>query len=221
MENVALNRDFRREFVKRLLNWHKSNQRSFPWRKTRDPYVILVAELMLQKTPAERVAEVLDKFTSKYPDVRSLASASMKDLEQFFTKLGLVKRARALLHTAKEVVLKYEGVIPDTLDELCKLPGVGTYTASAILCFAFGKDVPIVDTNVARVLMRVFGLKIKAQKPQVSRQLWSFAATLVPRGLGRAYNEALIDFAALVCRTEPKCNACPLSEICHYFSSQT
>ena len=207
------------EFVRRVLEWGAKHKRRFPWRESRDPFAVLVAEIMLQKTPAERVAKIFDEFLARYPTPEALASAPQEEVEAWFSYLGLKKRARLLHQIAKEIVRTFGGRVPRSLNQLTRLPGVGPYTAAAVLCFAFGERLPIVDTNVARVLMRVFRLKIKTKRPALSKKLWAFASKLIPNGRQREYHEALLDLAALICKPKPICEKCPLSDICRSFKA--
>ena len=148
-----------------------------------------------------------------------MASANVKELRKLLTPLGLQKRAQWLIELATRMVKEYGGHVPDRQDELTKLPGVGSYTANAILCFGFRRDVSIVDVNVARVLRRVFGLQGR-RPPSRDEALLKLASDLVPRGSGPEYNEALLDFAALVCGPEPRCGECPLSRLCNFYKER-
>jgi len=205
-----------KEIVESLLEWHRENRRVFPWRGETDPYRILVVEFFLQRTPTDRVAVFYPKFIAEFPSSEKLAKANPSHLEEISHSLGLKKRMSWLVESMKILCQKYGGRIPDTLEDLTSLPGVGEYTASAILCFGFGCDIPIVDANVVRVLTRVFGL------PETHRTgnaaLRNIARRLLPRGQALVYNEALLDFAALVCKKVPLCNRCPLNSLCTYYS---
>lgn len=199
------------EFVRRLLHWHRQHRRIFPWRLSRDPYRVLIAELMLQRTQAQQVRPIYEKFVSKFPKPMPIteptASAVLKPL-------GLahrIPRIKTLMMELAEL-----GYVPDNMEDLLELSGVGRYIASAVLCFGFGKDVPIVDVNVARVLGRVFGLKPKC-RPHNDPNILKLAARLVPIGKGPEYNEALLDLAALVCKPKPLCDMCPLRKLCRYY----
>ena len=206
-------------FVELILKWGKKNKRSFPWRRSRTPYKMLLAEILLQRTPANRVADFFPELVEKFPSPQSLARSDITDLEEFLHPMGLKKRAKWLISLMKEVCEKYDCTIPDKEKELIKFPGVGLYTARAILCFGFGKGVSIVDVNVARVLLRVFGVLERKRRPTEDVELWSFATSLLPKKQAVSYNEALLDFAILVCKKRPLCNTCPLSHVCDYFSS--
>lgn len=213
--NERKNKEVR--FVQLLLEWGEKNKRSFPWRKDRTPYKVLIAEILLQRTPANRVATFFPKFVEKFPSPESIVTTDSDSLKQFFHPMGLKKRVKWLTSLMKEVCDGYDCKVPNEEKELVKLPGVGPYTARAILCFGFGKDFSIVDVNVARVLSRVFFGSDVRKRPSEDEALWLFAARIVPKGLGPQYNEALLDYAALVCKRKPKCDICPIAGICEYF----
>jgi len=205
-------------FVNGLLDWHKQNSREFPWRETADPYKILVSEILLQKTKAENVVSVYNKFTKKYPNANKLVAASFNELKSETEKLGLFnQRAANLQKLAKILVEKYEGKVPNNKKELLELPGVGNYIANAVLCFAFRIDCPLLDTNIGRILERVFSIKVAGEERKKDRA-WEMAARLVPSGKSQEYNYSLIDFGALVCTSRnPRHNLCPLTHICDYY----
>jgi len=217
LERHILSDRKRFRFVHLLIQWHEKNRRDFPWRARHDPYIALLAEILLQRTPANRVAKFFPNFIEKFPTSVSIASIDVDDLEEFLRPMGLKKRAKWLIKLMKEVCEKHNCEVPDREEELTQLPGVGLYTARAILCFGFGKDVPIVDVNVARVLSRVFRVSGIRKRPSEDEALWAFAAKIVPRGLGPRYNEALLDHAALICKRQPKCNICPVLALCEYY----
>lgn len=206
-------------FVRLLIQWHKENRRLFPWRKNQHPYRVLIAEILLQRTPANRVSTFFPHFVDRFPEPQSIMSTSVQELEQFLKPMGLKKRAYWLVKLMKDICEKHNCKIPDKEDELTHLPGVGRYTARAVLSFGFKKDVAIVDINVARVLSRVFGLSERKRQPHADTEIWTLASLLVPKGKGPEYNEALLDFAALVCGKTPFCHICPINENCEYYSA--
>ena len=178
---------------------------------------MLLAEILLQRTPANRVARFFPKLVEKFPSPQSVVTTDIDSLRQFFYPMGLKKRVKWLSALMKEVCDRYNCKVPDQEDELVKLPGVGLYTARAVLCFGFGKDVSIVDVNVARVLSRVFHGSDIMKRPSEDDALWMFAGDILPRGRGSQYNEALLDHAALICKGKPKCKICPVAGLCEYF----
>jgi A/G-specific adenine glycosylase len=206
------------EFSHRLLRWHSENPSSYPWRETTDPYKILVAELLLRKTTRRQVSQLFPKFFAKYPDMQSLAKASVSEIRKLITPLGMErKRAPAMKEVAKEL-LKLGGV-PLNKDQLRNLPAVGEYVANAVLCFVAGQDLPLVDTNVVRVVQRVFSIESSRKRPRTDRLIWDFARSLIPLGLGGEFNVSLLDFAAAVCTPRaPKCMTCPLNDICDCYT---
>ena len=205
------------KIVVRLLAWWEKNKRNFPWRSTKDPYRILVAEILLRKTDAPKVLAIYEDFFKKYPSIKELAEASEVGLAEFLKPLGLYRvRAKQLKNIAKEISEKYKGIIPQDPESLKKLKGIGSYIANAVACFAHGKTVPVVDTNVARVISRVFGIKPKA-RPHLDKRIWRVADELVKLGDARKINLAIIDLATLVCTArQPNCKICPLKEHCAY-----
>ena len=204
------------QFAEVLLRWHASNRRSFPWREAHNPYGVLVAEVLLQRTPAERVSAFYEDFLSKYPDPCSLARANPAKLEREVAPLGLVKRVHWLRRTAKIICEEFGGRVPRDMKTLLRLPGVGEYTAAAILSFGYQEDAAIVDVNVVRIVLRVFGLAV-SDKNKTTRVVREFVEKLLPKGRGRAFNEALLDFAALVCKPRPLCEGCPLNRFCEWY----
>lgn len=216
MKHIAIKDSKNKEtrFVQLILEWGDKNKRSFPWRKDRTPYKVLLAEILLQRTPANRVSTFFPRFVKKFPKPQSIISTNIDDIEEFLQPMGLKKRAEWLVRLIKEICEKYDCKIPSQENELTQLPGVGRYTARAVLSFGFKKDVAIVDVNVARVLSRVFGLSERKKRPHADVELWALASTLVPKGGGPKYNEALLDFAALICKKHPLCVKCPIRDLC-------
>ncbi len=202
----------RRSFQRRVLAWYASYGRDLPWRKTRDPYAILVSEVLSHQTQITRVLPVYERLLGRYPSVQALAQAPLADVKAITDPLGYKIRGK-WLHTAALRVADRGGVFPRTIEELRRLPGVGRYTAGAVMSFAHHRDAPVLDTNVARLLRRHFGVAVSARAR--TRQLWDLAATVIPRGQGYRINQALIDLGALICRSRaPRCNECPLRRSC-------
>jgi A/G-specific adenine glycosylase len=193
-------------FTRKLLAWFKRNARVLPWRKTRNPYAILVSEFMLQQTQVSRVLDYYPRFLKRFPTIGSLARSKPKAVMEAWDGLGYYARARNLHQLAKRVA-ETGNRIPDDPVELRTLPGVGRYTAGAVACFAYEKPVPTIDTNVRRVLERAFG----------SKDVWELAEQLVPKKGERAwrFNQALMELGALVCTArKPKCPECPVRSDC-------
>ncbi len=202
----------RKEFFRRtLLSFFRREGRDLPWRKTRDPYRILVSEVMLQQTQVSRVIEKYRNFLRRFPSARMLAKASRADVIRAWSGLGYNRRALNLQRTTQEVMTNYQGVFPRTVQELEALPGIGPYTARALAAFAYEQPVAMIDTNVRRVIGRYFvGLK---NVPPV--QLERLADALVRKQHAWAWGHALMDFGAMVCTArDPKCVTCPLQMTC-------
>lgn len=194
-----------------LLAWYSRHRRDLPWRQTTDPYYILVSEIMLQQTQVERVRQYYERFIKQFPTLEQLARAPLDDVLKAWEGLGYYARARSL-HKAAQIILRdYNGKIPSTRAELLKLPGIGRYTAGAILSIAFGQDEPVVEANVRRVLARLFALR----HAQTYGQLEELARTLLPPKRAGLFNQALMDLGAMICVSrEPRCLICPLSKLC-------
>lgn len=208
-------------FVIQLLEWFEKNNRNFlPWRQTRDPYRVLVAELMLQKTTVKQVEQIYPEFISKYPDALSLSRTEVEEIRKIITPLGMEhKRAPLFKKLAQSIVSVHQGKTPSDQSTLMSFEGVGRYIANAVLCLAFDADVPMLDTNVIRVLMRVFDLKIQRSRARKDKAIWSFLESMIPEGKGRDLNLAILDHGAKVCLPRrPLCNVCPVNAVCIYFS---
>ncbi len=201
-----------RAFTRKLLAWYARAARDLPWRRTRDPYAIVVSEFMLQQTQVSRVLEYFPRFLARFPNIGSLARSAPRAVREEWDGLGYYARARNLHKLAREVVRRYDATLPDDVEQLVELPGVGRYTAGAVACFAYEKPVPTVDTNVKRVVQRAF-------KP---KDVWTTAAAIVPKNGKTAwkFNQALMELGALVCvARKPKCPECPVSGDCRTFSA--
>lgn len=198
-----------RTFRRNVLDWYAANGRDLPWRSTRDPYAIVVSEIMLHQTQVSRVIPVYERFLETFPTVGALARARRRDVQRLTDPLGYKIRGRWLHAIAQHVAKERAGYFPDTLDGLRQLPGVGRYTAGAVMSFAFHRDAPILDTNVARLLRRYFGETGKRSS------LWRLAGRVIPRGKAHVFNQALMDLGALVCVSrKPRCAECPLRRSC-------
>ena len=202
----------RRGFQRRLLAWYRRYRRDLPWRRTRDPYHILVSEIMLQQTQVSRVLPKYREWLTKYPSLESLARASVREVREAWYPLGYNIRPVRLREIARAALRHHGGKIPDTREELLELKGIGPYTAGAVLSFAYGRDAAILDTNVRRVLRRVF---LGDRSAPTNAVLWELAEALLPRGEAYDFNQSLMDFGATVCTArKPRCPACALARIC-------
>jgi A/G-specific adenine glycosylase len=201
-------------FQQRLLEWWSANRRDLPWRKTRDPYRILISEVMLQQTQVDRVIPYYERWLEVFPNVEALAAAPTAEVIRLWAGLGYNRRAVNLQRTAQAVV-EGGGAFPEDVESLKDLPGIGPYTAGAIACFAFEQDVPFIDTNMRRVLHRIF---LGPELPELlanDREITAMAASVIPPGKGWDWNQALIEFGALQCTArKPLCVVCPMQSIC-------
>ena len=204
-----------RAFRRSLLRWFRHRGRDLPWRCTRDPYAILVSELMLQQTQVSTVIAYYNEWLRRFPDFVSLARASENDVLHAWQGLGYYARARNLQATATTVVDRYRGRLPRSVEQMQQLPGIGKYTAHAVASFAFDQPLPIVEANTARVLTRLFDFPESIDSDRGRQSLWQHAARLVPKSNASIYNSALIDLGALVCvARQPKCGICPVKTFC-------
>src|SRR5216683_8075742 len=193
-----------------LLQWYSAHQRDLPWRSTSDAYAILVSEIMLQQTQVDRVIPKYHQFLAAFPTLADLAAAPTAEVISVWVPLGYNTRAVSLQSIARQVIAEYAGRIPDTIDELLQLKGIGRYTAGAIACFAYHKQVATVDTNIRRVLHRIF-LGLEQPQPRLSAdQMFTFAEQLLPTGEAYHWNQALMDLGATICTSSnPHCTQCP------------
>jgi A/G-specific adenine glycosylase len=200
---------------RRLVAWAETALEPLPWRGERDPYRIWVSEIMLQQTRRETVVPYYRRFLERFPTLQTLAGADLQDVLKVWEGLGYYARARSLHAAAQRVVDEFGGQLPADQRKLLSLPGIGAYTAGAILSLAFGRDEPVLDGNVQRVLCRLALAREDPRRPTVLRDLWATArAVLVPGRAGRV-NEALMELGATVCLPRaPRCRACPLADLC-------
>jgi A/G-specific adenine glycosylase len=208
----------RRRFRARLLRWYARHGRDLPWRRTSDPYHILVSEIMLQQTQVDRVLPKYEEWLARYPSFDALASAPEDDVTAAWYPLGYNVRPRRLQSIARETVSRYGGQLPSDEETLLSFAGIGAYTAGAIRSFAFRQRAAILDTNVARVLFRIFVGRGDPGGYAMKKHLWALSGALVPRRQVFDFNQALMDFGATVCTARsPKCGACPMVKGCLSF----
>jgi len=210
----------RREFSRRLRRWYARNARDLPWRRTRDPYEVLVSELMLQQTQVSRVVTYYGEFLERFPTLHHVARATPRRVMEAWDGLGYYARARNLHRLAREVTDRgrvKDARLPANPAELRGLPGIGAYTAGAVSSFAYERRAALVDTNVARVLKRAFAPSIDPKSSRGQRATWKIAESLLPR-TGRAtwtHNQALMELGALVCTARvAHCDRCPVRSLC-------
>ena len=207
-------------FSKILLSWRKSNNFDslYPWRNSKSKYKILLSEVLLKKTTRKQVASEWESITKKFRNFNDLKKTEMRKLKKVLRPLGLEHtRSKNLKELSAKIIDEFHGRVPKTKEDLLSLPGVGPYTANAVLCFAFQHDVSMLDVNITRVLKRVFSLGSKKSRDRTDKQMWEFAENLPPKGKGKEFNYAILDFAGEVCTVRnPKCDTCPMRKICDY-----
>ncbi len=201
------------KFRLRVTAWFASHARDLPWRRTEDPYAILVSEIMCQQTQVGTVLPYFERWMRRFPDCARLAAATEHEVMGLWQGLGYYSRARNLHRAAKAVAAA--GVFPRALEEIRALPGVGRYTAGAIAAFAYDQAAPLVDANVARLLARVFAVMEPVDSTAGLARVWEHAGRLQPAKHGRAFNAGMMEIGALICtQRNPKCGQCPVAEFC-------
>ncbi|MCX7165142.1 MAG: A/G-specific adenine glycosylase [Rhodocyclales bacterium] len=205
-----------KDFASRLIRWHKKNGRhDLPWQNTTDPYRVWLSEIMLQQTQVATVIPYYLRFLERFPQLADLAAAPVEDVMAMWSGLGYYARARNLHAAARAVTDQHNGIFPHDPALIAQLPGIGRSTANSIATFCFGVHAPILDGNVKRVLCRACGIEGFPGSGAVEKRLWALATELMPARHGTIYNQAQMDLGAMVCtRTKPRCEACPLADIC-------
>jgi A/G-specific adenine glycosylase len=208
------------QFRRRLLAWYDRHRRDLPWRRTADPYHVLVSEAMLQQTQVATVIPYYRRFLERFPAISDLARASEQEVLRLWQGLGYYSRARNLQAAAKTVVAEHGGKLPQTVEALLKLPGVGRYTAGAVASIAFGTRAPIVDGNVARVLCRIDRIETDPRERETLQLLWRRAEEILPKDRVGDFNSALMELGATVCTPRsPQCLICPVRAHCEAFAA--
>lgn len=210
-------------FSEILLKWRRDNNfdSAYPWRNVRNRYKILLSEVLLKKTTRVQVANEWKNIVSLCGNFDDMRKANLRKLKRVLKPLGLENtRSRDLKRLSEKIIFDFNGRVPKTKKELLSLPGVGPYTANAVLCFAFDHDVSMLDVNILRVFKRVFSLEKNRTRDRTDKHLWEFAEAIPPKGKGKEFNYAILDFAGEVCTARnPKCSSCPMRKICDYASS--
>ena len=203
------------DFSKKLILWQRRfGRHGLPW-QVNDAYRRWLSEVMLQQTQVSVVIDYFSRFLLRFPTVQSLAQSDLDDVYRLWAGLGYYARAKHLHQCAKMICDQYDGRFPETVEELVKLPGIGRSTAGAITSFSYGKPTPILDGNVKRIFTRVYRIGTPLGKAQAEKKLWSLAEALVPKKEAGTYNQALMDLGAALCtKTHPKCERCPLRDVC-------
>jgi len=202
------------QIVSAVRAWYRKNKRTLPWRDLRDPYRVYVSEVMLQQTQVSRAATAFPKFVDRYPSFRHLARARTSSLIKDWSGMGYNSRVLRLQLAARRVLSEFHGALPQTIAELRSLAGIGPYTAHAIACFAFGKTVPVVDTNISRVLRRLEGAD-RSRTTSPAKRDWALAERFLPSRNASSWHQALMDLGSMICTAvTPKCTQCPLENFC-------
>jgi len=205
-----------RIFRNKIIRWFNKNGRTYPWRETRDPFKVLIAEMMLRRTKADQVTQVYERLFTEYPDVEAVANAEDKKLEQILYPLGLKWRIPSFGLVARELRKKYQCQVPETREELTTLPGVGEYVAGAVLSIAYGKKEWIVDSNIVRLFRRYFGIKT-SKEGRRDKHVIEIAKIYASGRKPRKANLAVLDFTALVCvPRRPHCKGCSIRRRCRH-----
>jgi A/G-specific adenine glycosylase len=203
-----------------VLAWFDSTGRDFPWRNSRDPYSVLIAELLLQRTRADLIGPLYREFLDAFPNAAALAAADQQEIDALLRPLGLAKRTSRFVALGLALVERHAGRVPRSRKALLALPGVGPYTANAVLTLAFGRRVPLLDPNIIRLLHRALGLRSERRRPRSDAQLWERVAELLPSRRSREFSLGLLDLGAVICRARrPRCSECPLRSRCRAFNT--
>ena len=215
LETNKKTRDRDEEIARSLTTWFKTSARDLPWRRTRDPYAIWISEVMLQQTRVETVIPYFARFLDRFPNVHALAKAELDEVLSLWSGLGYYRRARELHACARQVSETHEGVFPAEAEQLRKLRGIGQYTAGAVSSIAFGRQAPLVDGNVARVIARLEALDDDIKSSAGIKSIWATATKLVPREEPGIFNQALMELGATLCvPRDPACLVCPVNKLC-------
>ncbi len=209
-------------FAQTLIRWFEENPRPLPWKETEDPYRIWLSEIILQQTQVSQGIPYYHRFIDRYPTVHDLANAPIDDVLKTWQGLGYNSRARNLHQAAQTVAETHEGYFPDNYEGLLSLKGVGEYTAAAIASFAFGERVPVVDTNVIRVICRLLGETELPSRAHVRRRIKEFLSLAIAETDPALFNQAIMNFGAMQCTPKsPECTACPFADDCVAYKTDT
>lgn len=212
-----MNYDF---YSKSLVNWYKEHRRDLPWRRSSDPYIIWISEIILQQTRVAQGLDYFNRFVARFPDVRALAVASEDEVLRYWQGLGYYSRARNLLEAARTICRDFDGIFPRTYNEVRSLKGIGDYTAAAIVSFAYDLPYPVLDGNVYRVLARLFALSTPIDSAQGKKEFAELAGLLLDKEHPGLHNQAIMELGALQCvPRQPDCSLCPLMDRCMAYAA--
>ena len=202
-------------FRRKLIQWYAKHARSLPWRDVADPYYVWVSEVMLQQTTAQTVQGHFDRFIQAFPTIQSLAEADLNSVNRHWEGLGYYRRCTFLHKAAREIIDQFNGIFPDHIDDVRRLPGIGRYTAGAILSITFDQRLPILEANTLRLHARLLAMRGDILHGEANAHLWEFAEAILPRTGAGKLNQALMDLGSLVCTPKsPKCTECPVVAFC-------
>lgn len=206
-------------FWKKIMSWYSKNKRNFSWRETQNPYYVFIAEVLLQQTNAEKVEPAYIKIVKKYPSIKGLAGAELKELKDIIRPLGLIYRAKNMIRCAQIIEEDYDGEVPENKEQLKGLPGIGDYITDAILCYSFDQDTIPIDTNFLRLFSRFDNLKSQYSNKKDDKDLISEIKKYYKTVRNyREHNFAVLDFSSKVCKSRnPNCRECCLKNKCLYF----
>jgi len=211
---------WKQAFRRRLLAWFKRNARDLPWRRTRDPYAVWVSEIMLQQTQVVTVIDYFNRFLQTFPTIAALAAAPEEQVLRLWEGLGYYRRARQLHRAAQVIVREHDGKFPRTIDAVRSLPGIGRYTAGAILSIAFDAREPILEANTFRLYSRLLAYCGDPRGREGEKLLWEFASESLPNKGAGTLNQALMELGATVCTPRlPRCEVCPVVQLCPTFKA--
>ncbi len=205
---------------KSLLTWFEEHARSLPWRTTYEPYHIFISELMLQQTQMERGIDYFKRWMQRFPTLFDVANASEDEILHAWEGLGYYRRARYIHSIAKEICANYQGIIPSDQEILKQFKGIGDYTLAALCGIAFNQDIVTIDANVERVFTRLFCIEGDTKQKKAKEEIKKYAYAFLPKGKARKYNQALMELGALICKKNPDCKVCPLSQECKAFKEE-
>lgn len=202
-------------FRRRLIHWYTKHGRRLPWRGTTDPYRVWVSEIMLQQTTTKTVEGYFDRFITRFPNIETLAATNLDEVNRLWEGLGYYRRCAQMHRAAQEIVERFGGVFPDRLEDVRTLPGIGRYTAGAILSIVFDRRLPILEANTVRLHARLTALKADPTQREANEMLWQFAEKILPAKQVGRFNQALMDLGSLICTPkQPNCPECPVAEFC-------
>ncbi|MEJ2248674.1 MAG: hypothetical protein P8Y97_03320 [Candidatus Lokiarchaeota archaeon] len=217
--SISTFNDIKRIYQNKILNWAEKNLKIYSWRLDRNPYKVLISEILLVRTKASQVVQSYNKFLKKYPTINDFYGLKLDEVREIIKPLGLLFRANYIKTISNQIQNEFKGKIPNNFEDLKSLKGIGKYSANAILCFGYGKKRPLVDSNFIRVYKRVFNIFARTKTAKNDKFLWAFAEKILPNMQYIKYNYAILDLGGNICLSRnPKCYLCPVNKICYFFN---